>query len=390
MTLERRAEQVKPVRRFFAAAAGVGALTFLLGLLTDPADAWSGYLAGFLWFAGTAVMGPFFLALLRLSGARWSRPFEPFLRATARLLPYVPAFAVGLVFGASQLYPWAGGGAAAAGRGAGHGAGHEDGWLGLGFFAFRAVAVSCVWLAAGRRFLAADAAGDRGATLRRAAAFVALFAFTFSVAAHDWLKSLTPHWVSTIFALDVAAGAVLGGIAATILGVAVATRGGVAAFRPGVDAWNDVGKLALSFTLFWAYVAYCQYGLIWYANLPEETPRYLARREGGFDALVVLNVFLNWVAPFAVLLARRARSSPTVLVRVAIVLLAGRALDLWLHVAPAAAPSSVLPGLGALGAAVAFGSFAVRLLIDAVATEESAATAAAPVRPPHGVVAAAG
>ena len=34
------------------------------------------------------------------------------------------------------------------------------------------------------------------------------------------------------------------------------------------------------FTVFWAYIAFAQYFLIWYGNMPEETQYYLLRRNG--------------------------------------------------------------------------------------------------------------
>lgn len=374
MTLDAACDRARPARRSLGIAALAGAGLFLVGLWIDPGDAWAGYLAGFQLFVGLALAGPLFVALLRLTGARWSDPFLPFLRGTARLLPFVPALGLGLLFGVSQLYPWSHDFHGAASHG--HGA-HKEAWLTLAAFGLRTLALPALWFVAARKLLAPDATADRPTTIRRAAGFVALFGVTYSLASFDWLKSLTPHWVSAIFALDAASGLVLGGLAATVVGAVALERAGALRPRPDAAAWNDVGKLTLAFSLFWAYVAYCQYGLIWYANLPEETPRYLARAEGGFPALVLANVALNWAAPFALLLARAARASPSVLLRVAVVLLVGRALDLWLHVAPAVAGAAPLPGVGALGAFAAAAAFAARLLIDGALAE---AALGAPLR----------
>jgi hypothetical protein len=34
---------------------------------------------------------------------------------------------------------------------------------------------------------------------------------------------------------------------------------------------HDVGKFLFGFTVFWAYISFCEYFLYWYANIPEET-----------------------------------------------------------------------------------------------------------------------
>jgi len=57
----------------------------------------------------------------------------------------------------------------------------------------------------------------------------------------------------------------------------------------------------------------CQYMLIWYVNNPEETSYYVRRLEGAWQPLVFVNVILNWVVPFVVLLPRATKCNPAVL-----------------------------------------------------------------------------
>jgi hypothetical protein len=74
--------------------------------------------------------------------------------------------------------------------------------------------------------------------------------------------------------------------------------------------------------------------LIWYVNNPEETSYYVRRLEGAWQPLVFVNVILNWVVPFIVLLPRATKCNPGVLTKVALVVLLGRGLDLALMVLP--------------------------------------------------------
>lgn len=151
-----------------------------------------------------------------------------------------------------------------------------------------------------------------------------------------------------MYAVYVFAGTFLGGIAAVALLVLTLERGERLASRLEPAALHDLGKLLFAFATFWAYIWFCQYMLIWYANLPEET----GRLSGGWSMLFCMNPILNWVVPLVVLLpAGTKRHAPT-LAPVATVVLLGRWLDCYLLVAPAFGP---LPGFptAAVAASVA-------------------------------------
>ena len=99
------------------------------------------------------------------------------------------------------------------------------------------------------------------------------------------------------------------------------------------------GKLTLAFATFWGYIWFCQYLLIWYSNIPEETSYYVTRFTGAWGPLTVVNPVVNLLIPFVVLLPRPAKRSESVMMWVAILLLFGRWFDLFLMVAPPLMPS---------------------------------------------------
>ena len=78
---------------------------------------------------------------------------------------------------------------------------------------------------------------------------------------------------------------------------------------------HDVAKLMFGFTVFWAYIAFAQYFLIWYGNMPEETQFYLLRRNGAWYWLSMLLPILYFVVPFFMLLPRAHKRSPGWLAR---------------------------------------------------------------------------
>ena len=112
---------------------------------------------------------------------------------------------------------------------------------------------------------------------------------------------------------------------------------------------HDLGKLVFGFSSFWAYIWFCQYMLIWYSNIPEETSYFMSRTTGAWASLTVVSLALNWVIPFLILMPRAAKRSPYIMSRVCIVVLLGHWLDLYLMVMPAVKGGSAIPGLLELG-----------------------------------------
>ncbi len=109
------------------------------------------------------------------------------------------------------------------------------------------------------------------------------------------------------------------------------------------DQVHDLGKLLFAFSVFWAYIWYCQYMLIWYGGLPEEAPYFIRRVEGPWAMLFWLNVVLGFGVPFLVLLSARAKKRRDILFQVALVVLIARWLDIWVLVGPPTDPSARVP-----------------------------------------------
>ena len=107
-----------------------------------------------------------------------------------------------------------------------------------------------------------------------------------------------------------------------------------------VEHVHDLGKLLFAFTVFWAYIAFSQYMLMWYANLPEETVWLLRRQSNGWQWLGLALLVGHFLVPFAALLSRRPKRRPALLAAVAGWMLAMHWLDMLWLVAPELHPEA--------------------------------------------------
>ena len=142
---------------------------------------------------------------------------------------------------------------------------------------------------------------------------VVLF-LTGTFSAIDWLMSLEPKWVSTIYGAMVITGEALATLAAMIVVVAFLSRYPPLSEAATSERLHDLGNLMLAFTMLWAYVAFSQFLIIWCGNLPEEIPWYLRRpRAAGSGWLWRLVVF-HFFVPFFVLLFRESKRQTRLIV----------------------------------------------------------------------------
>lgn len=335
------------------ALAGAGAA--LAGLLLAPERTWAILLVAAFGLLSLALAGSVLVALVHLTGGRWARPILGVPESLATTLPWTGALTLVLVAGYGHLYPWAD----AARVAADPVLGDRAGWMAAPFVAVRTALLLLLWTWSGRRLVARSRADrreapepSRGSVRAAAAQHLLLLGPTFTLACIDLLLSLEAHWTSTLVGLYQAAGLLEAGVAAVILGVRARERRGALEASP--DVLHDLGKLLFAFAFFWGYLWYCQHMLIWYTNMPEEVEPYVVRHAGAWRPLALLSVVLNFGLPFVALLSRHAKRRATVLGRVAVAVLVGRALDLLLIVQP-----SVLgehPAFGPLEALVLAGA----------------------------------
>ena len=100
------------------------------------------------------------------------------------------------------------------------------------------------------------------------------------------------------------------------------------------DHFHLMGKLMFAFTVFWAYIAFCQYFLIWYANLPEETQFYAIRNVGGWWYASVGLVFLHFLAPFVLRIRSKAKRNINYVMACAALVVGVHILEMYWMILP--------------------------------------------------------
>jgi hypothetical protein len=316
---------------------GLALALSVVGALVDSHRFWFSYLTAYLFWLTVALGGLFFVMLHHLVNATWSVVLRRIVEGIMAVLPFMAIFFIPIVFAMHDLFHWSDPEVMA------HDSllAKKQAYLNTGFFLVRSLIYFAVWFFLTWRLYRISLEQDRQPDenqLKRARRISApgmiLFAITTTFAAFDWMMSLDAHWYSTIFGAYVFAGAVLGGLSLLTLVTLVLGRPGVMEGILTVEHRHDLAKLIFAFVIFWAYMAFSQYFLMWYANIPEETIWYRHRWEGTWRILSLLLVFGHFVLPFVLLLTRAAKRSVVMVGFISVWLLLMHWVDIYWVVMP--------------------------------------------------------
>ena len=309
-------------------------ILLVIGAFINSAQFFHGYLVGFIFWIGISVGSLALLMLQHLTGGAWGLVIRRVLEAATRTLPLMLLLFIPIVIGLKHIYPWM----------------HPEEmhtaalqqkaakFLNPSFFIIRAAIYFAIWsvLAILLNWLSLKQDRDPSRRLPKRMQVVSgpglvLLVLTVTFAAIDWVMSLDPAWFSTIFGLIFVASWTLSALAFTTLTMTWLSQ------REPMNAvvqrshFHDWGNLTLALVMLWTYFAFSQYLIIWSANLPEETTWYVDRTHGGWGAIVLTIVILQFIFPFLSLLSRATKNSAQKLALLAVLILAMRIVDaIWL------------------------------------------------------------
>jgi hypothetical protein len=343
------------MRKWGLALTGVGALTLLLGIffLAFSKDEhsvvrfWAVLLQNSTYFLLVVNAAMFFLCATTLAWAGFTVSFRRVMEAISTLVPIfgVLAFVVlmCIVYGHQHhIYHWLDKDAVAndpilLGK---------SGFLNPTFFTVWTIITIGGWSWLGRKMRKisqeADEAPIVGEEAKRwvfkntvhASLFIVLFALTVaSSIPWLWLMSIDAHWYSTMYSWYTFASTFVAGMALIALFIVYLKNQGHLPYT-NEEHLHDVGKFMFAFSIFWTYLWFSQFMLIWYANIPEETKYFHPRMHGEYRGLFWLNLILNFVTPFLVLMKAGAKRNYAIVTFTAVIIIFGHWLDFYVMVRP--------------------------------------------------------
>ncbi len=315
----------------------IGVVLGIVAFFVDHSRAVFNYLVAFAFMISIGVGALFLVALEYVAGADWSVPIRRVVEFFAATTPLLAILVLPLLFNMGELFHWSHAEAVA-----------EDKilqgkapYLNITFFVIRVFVIIGIWSLFYYFFVRnskkQDTSKDQKLTtinIRLSAIFIPIFAFSISIAAIDWLMSVEPHWFSTIFGVYFFSGTVVAALAAVTLATVLLKEHGYLHPAMTNDHLFSLGALLFAFVNFWGYIAFSQYMLIWYADLPEETFWFLQKWEGSWVIFSIGLIIIHFVVPYVTLLSQPAKMDPKRLKFISVWLLFAHLFDIFWLVMP--------------------------------------------------------
>lgn len=327
-----------------ALIVGIVALAFsLLGLLISPAkDFFLGYVLGFVLWTGLTIGCLAVLMLQHLVGGTWGLLIRRPLESAARMTWIMAVLAVPVLFGLRYLYIWFD-----------HPAEKSDfqqWYLRPGFWVIRTFIYFGIWFLLSfflsRWSEQQDASDDPRLAKwmeRLSAIGLVLYAITITLAAVDWVMSMSPEWISTMYGFIFITGEGLLVFAVMVLILAAIHSSTSVRAVVRRTHFHDIGNMMLTFLLLWAYVSFSQYLLIWSGNIKDETTFYVYRLHNGLQYVAILLIAAGFFIPFFCLLSSKIKRSLRAFCYLAVFVIFTRILDLFWIVIPSYSQGHNLP-----------------------------------------------
>ncbi len=323
---------------------GLGALALAF---TRTDEFYRAYLLGFMCWLGVALGSMAILMIRHLTGGGWGMVIRRILGAAMRTLPVLAILFIPMIIGVLQhrIYPWLMPLDAIQDA---HIREHLEkhsfikaAYLNASGFIIRAVIYFLIWnvlsflLSMWSRQTDAPGAPDNTQKFKAVAGpGLILYGFTISFAAIDWVMSLDPSWISTIFGLIILIGEVLSAMCFAVVVERILYNYKPMSKMLKPDFVHDHGKWMLAFIMMWAYFSFSQWLIIWAGNLPSEITFYLRRINNGWGWIALFLVLFHFAVPFVILLSRPFKRNIQKLVWLAIWLMIMRAVDLFWIIEP--------------------------------------------------------
>jgi hypothetical protein len=333
---------------------GVGGLAFVLGVVflgmskdeLAQTRFWSVLLQNSTFFLLVVNASMFFICVTTLAMGGWQMAFRRVPEAISSVVPVFSILAllvfVGIIFGHKHgIYHWLDKDHVA----------HDPilkgkvAFLNPTFFMVWTIITLALWsfVGAKMRKLSSQADENMDQEISKkfiwnntvwAAVFIVFFALTVgSTIPWLWLMSIDAHWYSTMYSWYTFASTFVAGMSLVAIFVVYLKNQDYLEYV-SEEHLHDLGKFMFAFSVFWTYLWYSQFMLIWYANIPEETIYFKPRLQGAYRGIFFLNLIINFVLPFLLLMRRGSKRNYTSMTFVAVLIILGHWVDFYQMVMP--------------------------------------------------------
>lgn len=295
------------------------------------------YVLGYMLWLGITLGSMAILMIQHMTGGKWGMVIRRQLEAAVKCLPLLLVLFVPIIVGMPHLYDaWL----------------HPDPknehmvylsrvYMTPTFFIVRAIIYFAIWIIIGFLLTRLSAQQDNPPVVNPAPRFrrisapgLILYAFTITFAVIDWVMSLSPPWISTIYGFIFIAGELLSAICVMVVVERILSNYEPMASLLKPKEVHDHGKLMLTFVMLFAYFSFSQLLIIWAGNLPTEINFYTRRLNAGWQAIGLALVIFHFAVPFLMLLSRPLKRSARHLVWIASGLIFMRYVDLYWYIEP--------------------------------------------------------
>jgi hypothetical protein len=329
----------------------LGIVVFLIGAFSGSDRVWRALLFNWLYFTTISSAGVMFVAVQRITTARWSRSVIRFLEGYVAFLPMAFVLLLVILLGRHHIFWWSNVIPEIA---------EKRAYLDPPFFFARTIIALGIIVGLSVWYIYTSVRLDVGLTPESGAAWarglrarmrrgfrderreihsthslqgkLAVwlgFAFVYGWISLSWdlSMSLDPHFQSTMYGWWVFMGGWVAALASFTL-ITMAWRKYLGRYDLITERhFHDLGKLCFAFTAFWGYLTFGQYLVIWYGNMGEETHWMRLRLIHPWEGLTLTAVALMFVIPFFGLLSRVAKVYLPTMILFALSTVFG----LWLH-----------------------------------------------------------
>jgi hypothetical protein len=325
-------------RNVLAFAALVAILLCAFGYWQNPERFFRSYMVAFAFTAATGIGAFFFVMVQYLTGSAWSVTVRRIMENIMITLPVGALLFIPIAFGLKSIYSWADRAMVLADPVLKL----KANYLTENAFLLRTTIFFVLWSIWIFSIYRQSTKQDSEKSIRQmhiiskwSAPGLFLVVVVGTLASYDWLMSIEPKWYSTIFGLYILSGGALTFMSIVTLVALGFRKAGILTKSITLEHYHDLGKWMFALTAFYTYIAFSQYLLIWYANLPEETIWYRNRSAGSWIFIALAMPFIRFVIPFFTLICRPAKRNLTILGIVAVWCIVVEYVDLYWVVMPA-------------------------------------------------------